>query len=66
MNPEESVIAHNDLNSGKSIGMHFGTFQLTNEKIDDPVKDLNEAMVKYKISNEDFLILGQGESYLLK
>ncbi len=66
MNPEESVIAHNDLNSKKSIGIHFGTFQLTDEKIDDPVKDLKEAMVKYKISNDDFLILKQGESYSLK
>ena len=65
MNPEESVVAHRDLNSNKSIGIHFGTFQLTNEKIDDPVKDLKKAMAEYKISNDDFLILGQGESYLL-
>ncbi len=31
MDPEEAVWAHKDLNSKQSIGMHFGTFQLTNE-----------------------------------
>jgi L-ascorbate metabolism protein UlaG (beta-lactamase superfamily) len=66
MNPEESVMAHIDLNSQKSIGMHFGTFQLTNEKINDPIKDLEKAQKKYKIPKDDFLTLGQGKSYFLR
>ena len=40
MNPEESVKAHKDLKSSLSIGMHYGTFQLTQEKRDDPIKEL--------------------------
>ena len=34
MNPAEAVQAHLDLESAQSIGMHFGTFQLTTEGID--------------------------------
>jgi L-ascorbate metabolism protein UlaG (beta-lactamase superfamily) len=66
MNPEESIMAHEDLNSKKSIGLHFGTFQLTNEKIGDPVEALEKARQKYKLSKGKFLVLKQGESYLLK
>ena len=56
MNPEESVKAHQDLNSGLSIAMHFGTFQLTDEPVDEPVTRLN------KVKGESFIVLDQGES----
>ena len=36
MNPEEAVRAHLDVRPRVSIGMHFGTFQLTDEGIDEP------------------------------
>ena len=44
MNPSEAVQAHLDLGAARSIGMHFGTFQLTPEGIDDPVIALGEAL----------------------
>lgn len=62
INPEEAIIAHKDLNSKKSIGIHFGTFQLTNEKISDPIQDLNSARKKYQIPEKDFFTLEQGNS----
>ena len=37
MNPAEAVQAHLDLDAQQSVGMHFGTFQLTLEGIDEPV-----------------------------
>jgi L-ascorbate metabolism protein UlaG (beta-lactamase superfamily) len=58
MNPEESVKAHKDLEAGHSFGMHFGTFQLTDEGIDDPVIDLKKALGE--ITN--FTVLEQGQS----
>lgn len=64
INPEESVKAHLELNSKQSIGIHFGTFQLTNEKIDDPVKDLAKSLEKNKVKDSDFIAPQQGESYL--
>jgi L-ascorbate metabolism protein UlaG (beta-lactamase superfamily) len=36
MNPAEAVQAHLDLEVPQSIAMHFGTFQLTAEGVDDP------------------------------
>lgn len=66
MNPDESVNAHIDLKSHQTIGMHFGTFQLTNEGIDEPVDDLIKAKAKYKINEESFRVLGVGESLILK
>ena len=36
MNPEEAVRAHRDIKTRLSIGMHFGTFQLTDEPIEAP------------------------------
>ncbi len=56
MDPAEAVQAHRDLGSARSVGMHFGTFQLTDEAIDAPVKALEAAAV------ESFTTLGFGES----
>lgn len=65
MNPDDAVQAHLDLNSKKSMGFHFGTFPLTNEAIDDPVKDLNKAKKQYHISEDDFCTLKEGESFCI-
>jgi L-ascorbate metabolism protein UlaG (beta-lactamase superfamily) len=43
MNPDEAVRAHLDLGARRSLGMHFGTVQLTDEAIDAPQKDLAAA-----------------------
>lgn len=66
MNPEDAVKAHMDLNSKKSIGIHFGTFQLTNEKIDDPIRDLAKARSKYYVDQKDFFTLKEGEELMIK
>ncbi len=63
MNPEEALKAHEDLGSFLSFGMHMGTFQLTDEAYDRPVKDLHMSRQKMGISPEKFRILDQGESY---
>ena len=62
MNPAEAVQAHLDLGAPKSIGMHFGTFQLTNEGIDEPVRALDEARRANEIPEDQFSTLAPGES----
>lgn len=62
MNPDESVQAHIDLGSKKSIGIHFGTFQLTDEAIDQPVKDLEVAKIKYHLTEDSFVVLKEGQT----
>jgi L-ascorbate metabolism protein UlaG (beta-lactamase superfamily) len=60
MNPEEAVRAHIDLQSQQSVGIHFGTFQLTEEEIDAPVKDLSAAIASNKLDPKTFVTLGEG------
>jgi L-ascorbate metabolism protein UlaG (beta-lactamase superfamily) len=63
MDPEDAVKAHIDLGAEKSISMHFGTFQLTDEGIDEPVRDLGIALKALNVSEEKFFTLDQGEAY---
>lgn len=65
MNPAEAVQAHLDLDASLSVGMHFGTFQLTTEGIDEPQRALEEACRAKSVSSSRFRTLGFGESLRL-
>ena len=54
MNPAEAVQAHLDLAARQSLAMHFGTFQLTPEAIDAPVRALAKALRERGVSAEQF------------
>jgi L-ascorbate metabolism protein UlaG (beta-lactamase superfamily) len=62
MNPAEAVQAHLDLDAAESIGMHFGTFQLTTEGIDEPQRALAEACREKNVPSSRFRTLPFGES----
>lgn len=62
INPEEALHAHELLKAKTSIGMHFGTFQLTDEGIDDPVIGLKQALAAKKISDDQFQVLEVGQT----
>ena len=66
MNAAEAVQAHLDLEASQSIGMHFGTFQLTTEGIDEPVLALAEACRAAEIAPSRFRTLGFGESFRVR
>ena len=63
MNPAEAVQAHVELESHASIGMHFGTFPLTAEGIDEPVRALHRARELEGIAESRFRVLEGGGSY---
>lgn len=65
MNPEEAVRASIDLESKKSVGIHFATFQLTDEAYGQPIEDLNSALKASPLSQEDFIIPEFGRAYRL-
>ena len=65
MNPAEAVQAHVDLEASESIGMHFGTFQMTTEGIDEPLRALEAARVARNIPPSRFRTLQFGESVRL-
>ncbi len=60
--PAEAVQAHLDLGARHSIGMHFGTFQLTDEAIDAPLHALAAARQAAGLAPEAFVTLGFGET----
>jgi L-ascorbate metabolism protein UlaG (beta-lactamase superfamily) len=65
MNPAEAVQAHLDLEASASIGMHFGTFQMTIEGIDEPLRALEAACRARHIAPSRFRTVGLGESVRL-
>ncbi len=66
MNPAEAVQAHLDLGARHSIAMHFGTFQLTPEGIDEPVRELATALRQRGVPAEQFRTVDVGESVLVR
>ncbi len=65
MNPAEAVQAHLDLAARRSLAMHFGTFQLTPEGIDEPVRELAKALRERGVPAERFRTAELGESVSL-
>jgi len=65
MNPAEAVQAHLDLAARRSLAMHFGTFQLTPEGIDEPVRELAKALRERSVPAEQFRGAEVGESVSL-
>ncbi len=62
LNPLEAVVAHKQLNAKQSVGIHFGTFQLTYEAIDTPMTELAQALSDEGVATEDFIIMQVGET----
>jgi L-ascorbate metabolism protein UlaG (beta-lactamase superfamily) len=65
LNPEEAVRAHLALGARRSIGMHYGTWQLTDEGIDAPLHALAEAVQTHGIKPDHFTTLDFGETRVL-
>lgn len=66
MNPDEAVRAHLDVKARWSIGMHFGTFQLTDEAIDEPLRALERARTAHGVTPDAFRALDFGETAIFR
>ncbi len=60
--PSDAVQAWRDLGCRRAIGMHFGTFQLTDEAIDAPVAELRDARAHVGMTEDDFDVCAFGET----
>ena len=61
MNPAESVRAFRDCGAELALAHHFGTFQLTDEAIDEPRTALKAALASAQIPPERFRALDPGQ-----
>ena len=62
VNPEEAVRIHRDVGSKQSVAMHWGTFRLTLEPLDEPPVKLRAALKTAGIAEEKFWVLRHGET----
>ena len=56
LNPAEAVMVHRELRARGSIAMHWGTFRLSDEPLDEPPRLLRESLAQYNIPEEEFRI----------
>jgi len=63
--PEEAVQIHQDVHSRQSVGMHWGTFILTDEPVDEPPVRLRKIMVEKGLDPESFVAFQHGETRML-
>ena len=61
VNPEEAVQIHLDLRARRSVAMHWGTFILTDEPMDEPPHRLALARQAAGLRGEDFFVMRHGE-----
>ncbi|MAZ06458.1 MBL fold metallo-hydrolase [Marinobacter sp. SS8-8] len=59
--PEEAVRIHQDIGARQSVAMHWGTFVLTDEPMDEPPRRLRLALERQGISELAFRVMQHGE-----
>lgn len=65
VNPDEAVQIHQDLQAKRSIGVHWGTFQLSDEALDEPPQALARAVAARGLAPEVFTVLAVGQTRVL-
>lgn len=56
IDPHEAVRMHRELGARRSVAIHFGTFQLTDEGIDEPVRELERARIEQGVGVGEFQV----------
>ena len=62
VNPSEAIKIHQDLGAKRSIGVHWGTFNLSDEALDQPPRDLVEASDAAGMGKDEFSVMAIGET----
>ena len=62
-NPDEAVQAHLVSRAAFTLGHHWGTFQLTDEHIEDQIRDLDVARERHGVPPDVFRRLMPGEAW---
>jgi N-acyl-phosphatidylethanolamine-hydrolysing phospholipase D len=62
VNPAEAVQIFQDLKAKRAVGVHWGTFILTDELSDEPAIDLAKARTAAKLAEDSFTVMAVGET----
>ena len=61
VNPDEAVRLHRELAVRQSLAIHWGTFELADDSLDEPLGALKQALREREVPESRFWILKQGE-----
>lgn len=62
ISPAEAVQIHRDLHARHSVGIHWGTFSLSTERLDEPPRALGEARAAAGLDDGEFFVMRHGET----
>ena len=60
VNVEEALQIHRDLGAKRSLGVHWGTFALTDEPLDEPPQRLARLGLAQGLAEDEFFVLPIG------
>jgi L-ascorbate metabolism protein UlaG (beta-lactamase superfamily) len=66
MNPEQAVQAFEDLGARRFLAMHWGTFKLTDEPLDEPPQRLDAEWRRRTLPREPLHVLAVGQSLTVR
>lgn len=61
----DAIQIHKDLGSKKSVAIHWGTFKLSDEPLEEPAKELKRLSIEKSLNIEEFTTTRQGQTILL-
>ncbi len=62
MNPMEAIQAHRDLRAKSSVAIRWGSFSMGDERLDRPLRTLENARRYADVSEQEFFAMKHGES----
>jgi N-acyl-phosphatidylethanolamine-hydrolysing phospholipase D len=62
VNVHEAIKIHRDLGAKRSLGIHWGTFQLTDEALDEPPRVLAGLRAEQGLTEDEFFVLAIGQT----
>jgi N-acyl-phosphatidylethanolamine-hydrolysing phospholipase D len=63
---EQALRIHLDLGAKRSLGVHWGTFQLTDEPLDEPPQVLARLRPAHGVADHEFVTIAIGETWRLQ
>ncbi len=63
IDPDEAVAIHREVRAKQSLAIHWGTFRLSDEALDAPLRDLPATMQRAGLAEQAFRLLKHGETW---
>lgn len=64
--PDQAIQVHIDIKSKQTIGIHWGTFILTDEPIFEPLELMEKYKIEMNIPQNEFVTMTHGETRIFK